>query len=356
MKIQMLRYFVLALAVVLVGAVGTTPAQAQGPEGVIITSPADGETVSNVVVVTGAIDFADFMKYDFFVNNGNNMIWVATGYSPIINGNILRLDTKTLIDGNYQVVVRKVTTDSQYTDFYGPNFTVSNGLAAPNPFPEIEATFLYPAPGKATMRVRNCTGEGVFIDYASPEGFKSSGEISLSPKPQDGPICPYADIALVPGEYRGTAKGEAQIAGVNFMFDAGAGKVYEMTYNGPTAGAGQLYIAERQPDERAGTDTGGLDAQDPGRMQAESQIQAGADAGAGSAADQPAAADSMADDSAAKSESAAEGSTESGKETMLPVSGQAAQPQTPFAIAAAALILLMIVGGVFAIRRGKQAA
>lgn len=348
MKIQKMRYFVLALAVMLVGVVGATPALAQGPEGVIISSPADGETVSNVVVVTGAIDFADFMKYDFFVNNGNNMIWVATGYSPVVNGNILRLDTKTLIDGNYQVVVRKVTTDSQYTDTYGPNFTVSNGQSAPNPFPEIEATFLYPAPGKGTVRVRNCTGEGVFIDYASPEGFKSSGEISLSPKPQDAPICPYADIALVPGEYRGTAKGAAQIAGVNFMFDAGAGKVYEMTYNGPSAGAGQLYIAERQPDERAGTDTGGLDAQDPGRMQNETDIQAGT-----AAATESEAGKDMAATESGTAQSAEQPSTDT---KMLPVSGQAAQPQTPFIIAAAALILLMVVGGVFAIRRGKQAA
>ncbi len=340
MKIHYFTRLLLVLTVMAIMIVaGGNAALAQGPDGVIITSPAEGATVSDVVIVSGAVDFADFLKYDFFLKNGGNMIWVATGYSPVINGNMLRLDTKTFADGAYQIVVRKVTTDSQYTDHIGPTITVKNGLSAPNPFPEVEATFLYPAPGFATVRVRNCTGENFFIDYGSPDGFRSSGELTLQLKPQDAPICPYSDLALIPGEYRGTGKGEAQTEGVVFMFSAEAGKVYEMTYNGPGAGSAQLYIAEMKPDERISTDTGGLAPDDPNRMQSAEAMATGA-APATTPADMTATG---------------EGATKT-EGTMLPVSGQAAQPTAPFMVAAAILIVLMVVGGVFAIKRGKQTA
>ena len=100
MNFSFVRYLFLALlsAILLLGVVDAVPVDAQGPEGVVITSPTEGQPVSDVFVVTGAIAFPDFLKYDFFLKNGDNMIWVATGYSPVINGNILRLDTKTFAD------------------------------------------------------------------------------------------------------------------------------------------------------------------------------------------------------------------------------------------------------------------
>ena len=345
MKYNFVRYLLLALlaAFLLSGTITAVPAAAQGPDGVVITNPGEGQTVSDVVVVTGAIAFSDFLKYDFFLKNGDNMIWVATGYSPVINGNILRLDTKTFADSTYQIVVRKVTSDSNYTDVVGPAFTVQNGLTAPNPYPEVEATFLYPAPGKATVRVRNCTGEDFFADYTSPQGFRSSGEITLKPWSGEGP-CPYADIALIPGEYRGTAKGGAQVRGLNYTLNGEAGKVYEMTYNGPAAGAAALYIAEIEPDERASSDTGGLDASDPARAQTEAELQAGAMA-AGESTDGKMATETM-----------KQPASDSSAQAVLPVSGQAAPTTAPFAIAAVGLIVLMVVGGLFAIKRGKQTA
>ncbi|GAB4423469.1 MAG: hypothetical protein Kow0031_01960 [Anaerolineae bacterium] len=339
------RYLMLALlaAALLVSVIASPPISAQGTDGVVITSPASGETVSDVVVVTGAVDFPDFLKYDFFLKVGDNMIWIATGYSPVINGNLLRLDTKTLADGGYQVVVRKVTSDSNYTDVMGPSFTVNNGQTAPNPFSEVEATFLYPAPGKATLRARNCTGEDFFTDYNSPEGFKSSGEISLAPWGGEG-VCPYADVALIPGEYRGTAKGGAQVEGLSFTFNAEAGKVYEMNYNGMAAGQSAIYIVEVEPDERASTDTGGLSPDDPTRAQTESDMAGGAamdDKGGSDAAMAPA-------DTGAKPSDAAQ--------AVLPDTGQAATNSAPFAVVAVGLIALMLVGGLFAIKRGKQTA
>lgn len=333
------RYLILAIlaAALLVSVITTTPTAAQGEDGVVITNPAAGATVSDVVVVSGAVDFPDFLKYDFFLKTGDNMIWIATGYSPVINGNMLRLDTRTVADGTYQIVVRKVTSDSNYTDVLGPSFTAKNGLTAPNAFSEVETTFLYPAPGKATLRARNCTGEDFFTDYNSPDGFKSSGEITLPPWGGEG-VCPYADVALIPGSYRGTAKGGAQLKGFGFNFTAEAGKVYRMDYNGPAAGAAAIYITEVEPDERVSTDTGGLSPDDPARAQAAADMVATGN-------DAMSAGQTSAD--------AGQKPADAGQE-MLPATGQAAPSTAPFAVAAIGLIALMLVGGLFAIKRGKQ--
>jgi hypothetical protein len=206
------------------------------------------------------------------------------------------------------------------------------------------------------VRVRNCTGEGFFMDYHSPEGFKSSGEVSLEPWAGEGFVCPYADIALIPGEYRGTAKGEAQVEGVNYTLNSEAGKVYEMNYNGPAAGALQLYIAEIEPDERATTDTGGLDPDDPARTQPEEDIQAASVTAVEETTEMAEAEtgeESMAQETTEESMST---SSDASSQEVLPESGQEAPTTAPFAVAAVGLIALMVIGGVFAIKRGKQTA
>ena len=43
-------------------------------------------------------------------------------------------------------------------------------------------------------------------------------------------------------------------------------------------------------------------------------------------------------------------------ETVLPESGAAAPNRTPYAVAGAALLGLMVIGGVFAMRKDKQAS
>jgi hypothetical protein len=352
----MKRYLLVAITLLVTfGILGTTSTMAQGPEGVVISSPTDGQTVEDVVVVTGAISFADFLKYDFFLKTGDNMIWVATGFSPVINGNLLRLDTRTFPDGAYQVVVRKVTSDSNYTDTAGPAFTIQNNQTAPNPYPEIETTFLYPAPGKATVRFRNCTGEGFFVDYNSPEGFKSAGEVNLAPWPGEGAVCTYSDAALIPGEYRGTGKGEAQLKGINYTLKAEAGKVYEMTYNGPAAGRAELYLTEVKPDERADTDTGGLNSDDPTRKQTVEDIQGGSSSESGDTEMMDDAEQSSAGEEA-MAETDGDAEAQATTETVLPESGQAIPDRAPFALSAVALLALMVVGGLFAMRKGKQSA
>jgi hypothetical protein len=320
-KVSILLAVVALLLVAMTALVG-----AEGPVNVEITSPTNGETVSGLKTVTGSIDFPDFLKYDVFLQGGGNMIWVATGYSPVVNGNLLRLDTKAFGDGGYQMIIRKVKTDSNYTDFAGPSFTINNGQRVGNPTSEVEAAYMYAVADKARVRVKNCSGENLLMDYHSPEGFHDAGEISLTPKVAGAPICSYVDLAWVPGQYQGTATGDASNKGYGFDFNAEAGKVYQITYNDADAGRWRFFVEEVSPDTLATTDAA---------------LVASAEETAGQA---PAAASQSADTAPQPT-----------KDNILPDTGQAAQTSAPFMIFGIALLALMVVGGVMAIRHGKRA-
>lgn len=361
--ITLILAVLLFTAVVMTGpvVVAQTPDSMQGPEVVYITSPADGEMVFDIITVTGAVDFMDFVKYELFLKSGDQLTWGATVYSPVINGVLARLDTKIFMDGTYQLVIRKVTSDSNYTEFYGPTITIANNLGAPLPHPEIESSPLYaPQSGHALARIKNCTGFDLEFDYQGQSSGCSHDNLWIMPKLEHQPLCTYVDALLVPCEYRGSAIGNGDEVGANYGFVATAGKVYDITY----AGNGKLYINETDGEKRAETDIGGLDPQDPARIMALAP-----EAVAAAAETAPAAGSAP---SSAPAKPTAESATQSaldvaapapadneGEETqaMLPVSGQAGNITAPyFIIAGAALILLMIIGGVVAMRRGKQTA
>ena len=353
MKNYSFKHAVVAIMVLLLVVLGAAVALAQGPETIVVTSPAEGETVSDIVVVTGAVDFPDFLKFEVFLKAGDNSLHGATGFSPVINGNLAQLDTKTYPDGSYQLIVRAVRTDSNYTDYPGPVFNIENDLGAPLAHGEVFQSYLYPPmSGMALMRVQNCGGYNMEFDYTSPEGFCSHGNYWMMGKPQDATLCTVEDILVIPCEYRGTAWPEdGQGNALTYSFNAEAGKVYDIVY----PGGGQLLITETPGDERAPTDTGGLDPMDAERFQTIEEVQAGAGAmmeGSGEAV------------SATKVE-VTKVETENGKavvvekttEVILPESGQAASPsRLPFAVAGGVLILFMVVGGVVALQRGKQSA
>jgi hypothetical protein len=316
MKHQSWRYLLTVVAILVLLALGMgTVALAQGGESVYITTPSDGESLTGLVTVTGAVDFPDFQKYELYLKSGDEMLWAATVFAPVINGNLAFLDTRTFPDGAYQLIVRMVRNDSNYTEYRGPSFFIENNLGAPLPAPEMDSSPLYPPVSGAVARVRNCGGDTLKFDYHSPDGFCSGGSL------------------LIPCEYRGTAQGEGQPKGASYSFVAEAGRIYELNYPGGDI----IYIGEVEGDERASTDTGGLDPGDPARMQPPAA--AGAEA-----APQPTAAATP-----VKAAPAPTASTQS--DTMLPVSGRGTESRTEFIAVAGGLILLLIVGGVVATRR-----
>lgn len=336
------RFVMVIAAVILLLAVVSGQVLAQESGTVNIVNPAAGETVSGLITVTGTVTFPDFLKYELFLKRGEELIWAATVYSPVVQGNLARLDTRTFIDGSYQLVIRQVGANSQYVDVLGPTFTISNSLGAPLPFPEVEPNFLYPVEDKALVRVRNCSGQDMTFDYGSPEGFRESGQINLPPKPEVG-ICPFTDLALQPAEYRGTGKGGGQPEGITYSFMAEAGKVYQIIYNGPGAGANELYIGPIEEDE---LDKISLPAS-PGPA-------ATPVAGAAPAVDTivaaPTAAPPAVSDPGASAEALAK------TQAMLPVSGQGSESRTAFVVVGVALIVLLVLGGVWAANKRNYTA
>ncbi len=323
---------ILALVVALL-CIGTmsTDALAQSPEVVFVTNPADGETVSGLMTVTGAADFPDFFKYEVLLKSGNQLAWVATGYAPVINGNLARLDSRIFLDGTYQMVIRQVRSDSNYTDFPGPTFTIENGLGSPLPVPEIESSFLYPPASGALARIKNCAGRNLEFDYTGVEGSCSADMLWIMPKTEDSPICPAVDVLLRPCEYRGTAVGEGEPRGSTYSLVVEAGKVYQFDY----AGDARLFIGEIPGDERAGTDTGGFNQGDSMPVQAP-----------------PAAKQAAGSVSAAQPATSAR--TKAGapqQDSLLPVSGQGHAADILYTGVAGSLILFLIVGGVIAARK-----
>jgi hypothetical protein len=333
----------IALAVILTGLVGRGSSVLAQEEGtVVIATPADGATVSGLITVTGVVDFPDFLKYEIFLSGGAGLIWAATTYAPVINGDLAMLDTRTFADGTYQMIIRKVNTDSNYTDFTGPTLIIDNGLTAPLPFPEVETSLLYPPPAGALMRLRNCSGNPLEFDYTSPDGFCSADDLWIHHKPQESPICTYVDILLIPCEYRGTAIGMGEKRGASYSFEAEGGKVYELSY----PGGDRLFIGESLGYPRAETDTGGLDLNDPARYQAAPDANKAATPAAAPA---PTSASSSTPAEAVSTTTTADSSDAS--DPLLPVSGEGTESRMPFMIVALAVIVFLIGGGIVAARK-----
>ncbi len=365
MKYYFRHVFLIIMATLLILVAGSrAEVQAQAPTPdetgaiVFITAPANGETVSGIITIKGAADFPDFFKYEVFLQSGKSLIWVATVYAPVINGTLAHLDTKTIGDGAYQMVIRQVRADSNYTDFMGPTITIANGLGAPVHFPEVQSSPLYPPLRGALLRVANCSGFNAEFDYVSPQGFCSHGNLWIMGKMQEQPLCTTVDVFLIPDcEYRGTAmsedgKGEA----VTYQFVAEQGKIYEFNY----PGGRRFFLGEIKGDARDPSDTGGLDRDDPARLQIPSAAMEGS-AGSSSApvsapaAGQAAPASTPAPAATQAPATASDSSTGANQsELLLPVSGQASESNMPFTLVAAALILFMVVGGVVALQRGRQ--
>lgn len=334
MKSYPLRYVILTiLTVTLLLGLGYAPVSAQDqPSNVSITTPANGSAVSGLITVTGAIAFPDFLKYEIFLKPGKgDLLWVATTYAPVINGNLARFDTRTYQNGTYQMIIRQVHSDSNYTEVDGPTITIDNELGAPLPYPEVEPSYLYPTEKYALVRLKNCSGVELSFDYNSPQGFRSADSILLKSKGQDTTYCPFEDFVLIPGEYRGSATGQGEDA-YTYSFQAEAGKVYELIYNGQGAGRNQFLVNYIQGDKRASSDTGGTQSASPAVAAAPTQTPvpvAAAIAPAVAAPPQAAPAD-----------------VSSQSNSVLPVTGQGQPSTLPFMLIGLAALLFVIGGGI----------
>ncbi len=331
-------YWVITLLVslLLLGLVNGASVQAQDPAGnIVIATPTEGAAVSGLITITGAVVFPDFLKYEIFLKPGKgDLLWVATTYAPVINGNLARFDTRTYQNGTYQMIIRQVHGDSNYTDAVGPTITIDNDLGAPLPFPEIEPSYLYPPEKYALVRLKNCSGVNLEFDYTSPQGFRSADNLWLMAKSQDTTYCPFEDFVLIPGEYRGTATGQGEKA-YSYGFQAEVGKVYELIYNGEGAGRSQFLINYVQGDKRASSDTGGAPSAEPAVAAAPTQTPVPLAVAVAPAEAAPA--------------SVAPPETPAQTQAVLPVTGQGEVSKIPFVLIGVAAFLFVVGGGVLAL-------
>jgi len=256
MKSHPLRYakIIVGLILLLLAAANSVVVSAQERAGVEFTNVREGETISRLTTLTGTVNFPDFLKYEIFLKSGDNLIWAGNSYSRIVNGNLIRLDPRVFASGPYQLLVRQVNLDSNYTDVLGPNIIIDNPNKVPLPYyPEVEPSFLYPSEIFAVVRVRNCAGEDFNFDYHSPQDGRSSDDTKLSGKIEGG-ICAFQDLALIPGLYRGTAQGGSQGMPAPFELLVDEWKVYELAYFGGV----EIHAGEVQADAQAGDGRGAM--------------------------------------------------------------------------------------------------
>lgn len=301
-------------------------ALAQDGGTVAFTNLSDGDTVSGLTTLTGTINFPDFMKYEIYLKSGSGMIWSGNSYSPVVDGNLVRLDPRVFNSGSYQIVVRKVNNDSNYTDTMGPTITINNPNGGALPYyPEVEPSFLYVSDQYALIRARNCAGEEFHFDYTSPQNFRSSGDVMMPGKVVENGICVFSDFAVIPGEYRGTAKGGAQTKDQPITVTAEAGKVYELLYLG---GGHRIDIVEIAADSPVAEMS---EAAEPAAQTTAVAVKTPTPA--------PVPPTAVAQPTKV--------------EEMLPTTGNILEGKSVFALIALLLIIGLIVGGVMAARKQR---
>jgi hypothetical protein len=137
MMTKSLRVFLVGLVIVLIW-----PALllAQGRNG--ITEPAEEETVSGIVIISGTAVDRSFMRYELAFRQLANPDWIvfAQGDQSVVDGTLAVWDTTVgqetvpvFPDGTYQLRLRVVRTDYNYDEYFVTNIIISNDEPTPTP-------------------------------------------------------------------------------------------------------------------------------------------------------------------------------------------------------------------------------
>lgn len=152
------RLFALLWFAVALLAGSALPATAQALNG--ISSPAEGETVSGIVLVEGTAADPAFLRYELAFSRGADWIVFAEGTRPVQQGTLAVWDTTVgypnapvFPDGAYQLRLRVVRQDYNYDEYFVRNLTLVNGGPTPTataPTPDAATpTTATPAPSPA---------------------------------------------------------------------------------------------------------------------------------------------------------------------------------------------------------------
>ncbi|MFZ1404213.1 MAG: hypothetical protein WAW03_14055, partial [Anaerolineae bacterium] len=142
-----------------VSAVGPLPTPSLARSG--ISAPQAGATVSGPITIKGTATDPAFLRYELYVRPaGDAHPWwfLSATYDQVHEAALGSWDTALLADGRYDLRLRVVRRDSNYSEYFADNLLVRNGqtTAAPTvtptapPLPRATATpipALAPAPG-----------------------------------------------------------------------------------------------------------------------------------------------------------------------------------------------------------------
>lgn len=139
-----------------------------------IYEPADGDTVSGVVVIRGTAVHPQFLRYELaFLQAsrlGSDWIVFAQGDQPVQDDTLAVWDTTVgqpvspvFPDGLYRLRLRVVRADYNYDEFFANNIAIANLTATPSPTGTVTTTLPLPPtlPSTGELEATRRAGSGV---------------------------------------------------------------------------------------------------------------------------------------------------------------------------------------------------
>lgn len=153
-----------------------------------IVSPKSGDAAAGFAPIFGTALKTAYRKYDIHISpaGSENWSWLTTSFDIVSDGQLYLLDTKAYPDGYYDIRLRAVDDNGDYTEAFlrgleirnahpptaTPNFNELGTLIPPPPDSPLEPT---PTP-RPRIQQNSTTGQGIF----SPEiGQTVSGFVDL---------------------------------------------------------------------------------------------------------------------------------------------------------------------------------
>jgi hypothetical protein len=127
--------------------------QPQGQAIAQIASPAEGQTLTGLVTISGSTDHPEFARWElaYGPDPNPNDAWqpFASGEQPILNGTLGTWNTGVIADGQYALRLRTIRRDSNYDEAFVRGLIVSNSAPIGTPtsippaatFPAEQPTF-----------------------------------------------------------------------------------------------------------------------------------------------------------------------------------------------------------------------